>query len=47
MDWAIETARSTGIALASSHNANHYGIAHRLHSAKRPETIHLEGTVTP
>jgi len=27
IDWAIESARTTGIALASAHNANHYGIA--------------------
>jgi L-2-hydroxycarboxylate dehydrogenase (NAD+) len=27
IDWAIDTARTTGIALATSHNANHYGIA--------------------
>jgi LDH2 family malate/lactate/ureidoglycolate dehydrogenase len=27
IDWAIHTAGTTGIALASSHNANHYGIA--------------------
>jgi LDH2 family malate/lactate/ureidoglycolate dehydrogenase len=27
IDWAIETARTTGIALASARNANHYGIA--------------------
>lgn len=27
IDWAIESARTTGIALASARNANHYGIA--------------------
>jgi LDH2 family malate/lactate/ureidoglycolate dehydrogenase len=27
IDWAIATARTTGIALASVRNANHYGIA--------------------
>ena len=27
IDWGIDTARTTGIALASARNANHYGIA--------------------
>ena len=27
IDWGIETARTTGIALATARNANHYGIA--------------------